>query len=130
MEMATDIEVLKVEVQGLHRAITDVSVKMDVLLSLQVQLVRLQEQHDNTRKALDRAFEKIRDVSEESTATANRINTTQALVRGAAGVGVLLFAFAQWYAMSKIEAIEGNTALIQIIDRRIGKIENQIEDRR
>lgn len=49
-----DIAVLKTEVSGLHSAISEVCAKMDVLLNMQVQLVRLQERSDQVQQEIGR----------------------------------------------------------------------------
>lgn len=106
MTMQSDIEVLKTEVRGLHSAVSDIGTKMDILLALQVQMVRLQEQHDNTRQALDRAFEAISNVKTTANSTEGRFIFWRGLFLGGAFVGAILVGFAEWYVIQQIHTLQ------------------------
>ena len=94
-----------------------------MVLSMQVQLVRLQEQHDHTRQALDRAFSTIRDTRARSDDTENKVIRMLSFVRGGAAVGAVLFAFTQWYVLEQLAALQQVVDRVSAIDRRVISIE-------
>lgn len=124
--MQTDIEVLKTEMRGLQTAISEVGSKMDMLLGMQVQIVRLQEQHDSTKQSVDRAFSSIRDMGGRVQTTESTVHKVLSFVKGGALVGALLFGFAQWYVMQQLAAINRIDADLSVIDRRMIAVEAKI----
>ena len=122
-QMNTDVEVLKADMRNLQTSVSEVSAKMDMLLSMQVQLARLQEQHDHTRQAVDRAFNSLKDTRDRSEQTEGKVAKALSFVRGGALVGALLFGFAQWYVLQQLEIIKQVEANVTAIDRRIISIE-------
>ena len=126
MEMQTDIEVLKTEVHGLYRAVTDVATKIDMLLAMQVQLVRLQEQHDTTRQALDRAFDALRTVRTKADTTDSRLHAYIAFVRGGALVGAILFGAAQWYMLQQLSTLQEVAKHSNKVNMRLTLVEKQL----
>lgn len=131
--MSTDIELLKMEVQGLHKGVNDIGTKMDMLLALQVQLVRLQEQHDNTRDSLDRAFKHISSVRTEISevdlkvsSVGSKLTFWRGLVLGGAFIGTFLMGFAQWYVLQQIHALEEVANQAAGFNLRMTLIENKV----
>lgn len=131
--MSTDIELLKMEVQGLHKGVNDIGTKMDMLLALQVQLVRLQEQHDNTRDSLDRAFKHISSVRAEISEVDLKVATVggkltfwRGLVLGGAFIGTFLMGFAQWYVLQQIHSLEAVANRADNFNLRVTLIENKL----
>jgi len=106
MQMQIDIEVLKTELHNVRCAVSDIGAKMDILLALQTQIVRLQEQHDNVRQALERAFVGLNEVREVAETTETKLMTAKAFFRGAVFVGFILFGFAQWYVLQQLEKLQ------------------------
>lgn len=122
--MEADIEVLKAQVSGLGDAINRVSTKIDSVLVMQESLTRLQEQHSNTREALDRAFKLIVEVREESEHTASKVGSWA--VGGAVAflLGGVIIAMVQWYAMKRDNEIDRIGDSLITIERRIGWLEH------
>jgi hypothetical protein len=124
--VTTDIEVLKEKVTTIQGAVTEVGTKMDVLLDLQIQLVTLQVQHDNTRDSLDRAFKHIHTVREEATETEGRLSRFISFVRGGAIVGAFLLGFAQWYILQQLAMLQDIADHAENFNLRLTLIERKI----
>lgn len=122
--MEADIEVLKAHVSGLGEAINRVSTKIDSVLVMQESLTRLQEQHSNTREALDRAFKLIVEVREESEHTSTKVSNWG--VGGAVAfiLGGVIVGMVQWYAMKRDNYMDRLGNSIITIERRIGWLEH------
>ena len=123
--MEADIEVLKAQVSGLGEAINRVSTKIDSVLVMQESLTRLQEQHSNTREALDRAFKLIVEVREESEHTATKVSNWS--VGGAVAflLGGVIIAMVQWYAMKRDNEIDRMGDSLITVERRLAWIEHE-----
>lgn len=124
--MQIDIEVLKTEIRGLQTATSEVGAKMDMLLGMQVQIVRLQEQHDSTKQSVDRAFNSLREMGGRVQGTESTVHKVLSFVKGGALVGALLFGFAQWYALEKLAVVDRIDADLSVIDRRMISVEAKI----
>lgn len=105
MPVEEDIATLKEKVSSLHGAVNDVGSKMDVLLDLQIQLVTLQVQHDNTKDSLERAFNAIASTKDSVSGTTGRLDRTISFVRGGAIVATLLLSFGCWYIVQQINTL-------------------------
>lgn len=126
MHVTTDIEVLKEKVTNIQGAVTEVGTKMDVLLDLQIQLVTLQVQHDNTRDSLDRAFKHIHTVREEAENTEGKLSRFISFVRGGAIVGAFLLGFAQWYILQQLATLQDIADHAENFNLRLTLIERKI----
>jgi hypothetical protein len=126
LDMQTNVEVLKTEMRGLQTGMSEVAAKMDMLISMQVQLVRLQEQHDTHRQALDRAFSSIRANGEELRKVDSDFHKAYSFIKGGALVGAMLLGFIQWYVVGQINTLQQVDVDIKAIDRRIAAVEYQI----
>lgn len=122
--MEADIEVLKAQVSGLGEAINRVSTKIDSVLVMQESLTRLQEQHSNTREALDRAFKLIVEVRDESERTAGRVSSWAAGGAVAFLLGGVILAMVQWYAMKRDNEIDRMGDSLVTLERRLAWIEH------
>lgn len=122
--MEADIEVLKAQVSGLGEAINRVSTKIDSVLVMQESLTRLQEQHSNTREALDRAFKLIVEVREEAEHTTSRVNSWAVGGVVAFVLGGVIIGMVQWYAMKRDNDMDRLGDSIITIERRIGWLEH------
>jgi len=124
-----DIQVLKGEIAGLTRAVdqlgAQLGAKVDVIIAMQVQLGRLQEQSDQNRLSIDRAFVDIRSNEDLSEQTDSKLKGAMSFIRGAVCVGALLFAFAQWYTLERLDNIKSNTEALVAIERRLNWIETE-----
>lgn len=127
-DMVSDIEVLKSEVASLHNAIDTVCAKMDILLSMQVQLVQLQERYEHTKETLNSSFNAIRNLETLSQTNNMTLVKSISLVRGFVIAIVILFGFLQWYALTEIENVENNIKAVQAVDRRVILLENKVEN--
>lgn len=122
--MEADIEVLKAQVSGLGEAINRVSTKIDSVLVMQESLTRLQEQHSNTREALDRAFKLIVEVREESEHTAAKVSNWGVGSAVAFILGGVIVGMVQWYAMKRDIEISRIGDSMVTIERRLAWIEH------
>lgn len=122
--MEADIEVLKTQVKTLCDSVDGISSKIDSVLAMQEAIVRLQEQHGNTREALERAFKLIGQVREEVDQSSSRISQwgTGGLV--AFFLGGVIVAMVQWYAMKRDNDIERMGDTLISIERRIAWLEH------
>jgi hypothetical protein len=122
VEMQTDIEVLKTEVRALQAGVSEVAAKLDIVMTMQVQIVRLQEQHDGQRQAVDRAFASIREQSEKI----NEFHRMSSFLKGGALVAAVLFSFVQWYVIGQVRTLEQVNTDLKHIDRRMLAIEAKL----
>lgn len=124
--MQTDVEILKVEMRGLQGSMSEIVAKMDMLIAMQVQIVRLQEQQDTQRQAMDRAFDSIRTNREAVSAVDNSFQRAYSFIKGGALVGTLLLAFVQWYVVDQINTLKQVDVEIKAVDRRMTVIESRL----
>ena len=127
MQMQTDIEVLKTEVRGLFDAVAGVATKIDMLLALQVQLVRLQEQHDTTRKTLDDSFEALRNIRARTEESEGRIATALGITKGGLIIGTFLFSFTLWYVQDQLHSLKEVAKQATGFDLRLSLMESELE---
>ena len=121
-DMQTDIGVLKSEVKKLADVISNIGAKMDILLSMQVQLVQLQERHEHTKEQLDAANAKIEAAHVLASDTAIRMTRYYSFVNGVMLTGAIFFGFIQWYVIGQIKHIEQMDTSIQVIERRLDSL--------
>lgn len=126
MQMQTDIEVLKSEVMGIKEAVSGVASKMDMLLALQVQLVRLQEQHDTTRKTLESSFDAIHDIRERVEKSEGRISTAIGVIKGGLIIGTFLFSFTLWYVQDQLHNLKEVAKQANSFDMRLTIMESEL----
>ena len=124
--MHTDIEVLRAEIGGLRATVSEVGAKMDMLIAMQVQLVGLQKDIEHTRASVDRAFDAIRSTKSLAAETDSRLSKAISTWSGAAGVGVILFGFVQWYVLQQLQIIKDTTTAVSAIERRMHYIEAKV----
>jgi phage shock protein A len=125
-DVHTDIEVLRTEIGALRANVSEVGAKMDMLLSMQVQLVGLQKDIEHTRASVDRAFDGLRTAKDLAVSTDSKLSKAISAGRGAALVGAVLFAFAQWYVLQQLQAIKDTAASVTAVERRLHYIEAKI----
>ena len=121
-DMQTDIGVLKAEVKNLADVISNIGAKMDILLSMQVQLVQLQERHEHTKEQLDTANSKIEAAQTLASETAIKMTRYYSFINGVMLTGAIFFGFIQWYVVSQINHIEQMDTSIQVIERRLDSL--------
>lgn len=121
-DMQTDIEVLKTEVRGLQSGISELAAKIDIIISMQVQLVRLQEQHDSQRQAVDRAFNALREHKKHISGFHHVVS----YIKGGALVATVLIAFVNWYVIDQINTLKRVDVDVKAVDRRVTIIESRI----
>lgn len=121
-DMQTDIGVLKAEVKNLADAISNVGAKMDILLSMQVQLVQLQERHEHAKEQLDTANAKIDAAQALASETASQMTKYYSFINGVMLSGALFFGFIQWYVISQINHVKEMDDTIQVIERRLDSL--------
>lgn len=121
-DMQTDIGVLKAEVKNLADVISSIGAKMDILLSMQVQLVQLQERHEHTKEQLDTANGKIAAAHALANETSIRMTKYYSFVNGVMLTGALFFGFIQWYVIDQINNVEKMETSIQVIERKLEAI--------
>lgn len=122
--MEADIEVLKTQVDTLCNSVDGLSSKIDSVLVMQEAIVRLQEQHGNTREALERAFKMINQVRDGSEQSSSRVDKWLAGARVAFLAGGIIVGMVQWYAMKRDNDIERMGDTLISVERRIAWIEH------
>ena len=125
-DVQTDIEVLRAEIGGLRATVSEVGAKMDMLIAMQVQLVGLQKDIEHTRASVDRAFDALRSTNNLAAETDSRLSKAISTWKGAAGVGIILFGFVQWYVLQQLQIIKDTTAAVSAIERRLHYIEAKV----
>ena len=123
--MQIDVEVLRAEVQHVRSAVSDIGAKMDILLALQAQIVRLQEKHDNATQAIDRAFKSLKEVKDLAESTHDRFAAAKSFFRGALFVSFVLFGFAQWYVLQQLGALDELAKKATNFDIRVTLLERR-----
>lgn len=125
-----ELPVLRAELSALTRAVdmlgAQLGAKVDQVVSMQVQLVRLQEQQTQSQQAIDRAFMEVRDVESMSKDTDGKVTKALSFVRGSIVVGALLFAFIQWYTLDRLDVIKANSESLVVIERRLSWLEHEL----
>lgn len=125
-DMQTDIEVLKTEVRGLQAGISELGAKMDVVLAMQVQMVRLQEQQDGQRQAIERAFSSLSETKRQLGEVDTRVHRALSFVRGAAFVAVIAVGMVQWYVIDQINTLKQTGFDLKAVDRRVTVVESKL----
>lgn len=142
-----DIAVLKTEVSGLHSAISEVCAKMDVLLNMQVQLVRLQERSDQVqqeigrirvdsetrlsamREEFDARLDKLRADTEGAYRLSHEVRdlSNKWLNRAIGGffVGGLLFGCIQYFVVTELTSVKTVVAATQSNTHRLDLLEQR-----
>lgn len=121
-----DIEVMKAEMATIREAIQNVGAKMDVVLQMQITLTQLQERTEHSRLALDRAFTSIREIKSSVELVSSEQSRAMGFVKGGAAIGVILFAFAQYYMGQQINSLKEVTDAFVAMDRRLVFIETKL----
>jgi hypothetical protein len=121
--MQTDIGVLKSRLEYLAHSIETVNGKLDLIVQMQVQLVRLQEQFESTRSTLHEAQRDAREVTTRVSLVEHSISDFKSAARGILVVGVVFFSFVQWYVLRQIEQVEANEERIQKNTSRLDLLE-------
>lgn len=142
-----DIAVLKTEVSGLHSAISEVCAKMDVLLNMQVQLVRLQERSDQVQQEIGRvrtdSESRLNAMREDFDTRINQLRTdTEGAYRlahdvrdmsnkwlnraiGGFFVGGLLFGCIQYFVVTELTAVKTVVSVTQSNTHRLDLLEQR-----
>ena len=126
IEMQTDIEVLKSKVEDIKIVMASVSSRIDLVLSMQTQIVELRERGENHRQAIDRAFDSIRSAKDVAEKANTKIDRIIFFVKGGSLVGVLLFSFVQWYVLQQLGNTKMMSESIILNDRRLMRIEDKM----
>lgn len=126
MQTQTDVEVLKTEINGLRGSLTEIAAKIDFLISMQVQIVRLETQQDNHRRDIDAAHTLARNNTDQ-------INGINAYVHKAlGGLRVVLLCLtliggvAHLFIADKINTLTSVLEDVKVIDRRLTVMESRV----
>mgnify|MGYP003505145662 CR=1 FL=1 len=132
-----DIAVLKSEVAGLHDAINEVSTKMDLVLSMRVELsvqgerlehavVELGRTRDAVNKDLGILEQRADNLNVHTLNTRKRLDAWLNRIFGGVAVGTLALGLLQYNVWEKLEQLEKlasivahNTAQIDLITRAV-----------
>lgn len=120
-----DVEVLKSEMRGIMRTVSEVNTKMDAIIGIQIQMVGLQKDVDHHRDVASRSAEAIAVVRKRIDDTESTVLQTRAMVRGAMVVGVVLMGFAQWYVLGQLAALEQVAKDSRLLERRLMLLEQR-----
>lgn len=143
-----DIAVLKSEVAGLHDAINEVSTKMDLVLSMRVELSvqgeRLEQAvvesgriRDALNKDIGQLEVKTENLAVHSKNTRTKLDAWLNRIAGGVFVGTVLMGVLQYVVLGKLNDLERmasivshNTAQIDLITRAIksGAVDVEVDD--
>lgn len=132
--MQTEIALLNQEVASLHRIVGDVNTKVDLLVTMQLNLQRLQDRTDHHEAAFRkseedqrRTTEKLRNDLDNCFKVANgaRDSLSSWINRGVGGlvVGSLLLGSLQWFVLRELASYRSDAELTQTNSAHIEKIE-------
>jgi hypothetical protein len=132
--MQTEIALLNQEVASLHRIVGDVNTKVDLLVSMQLNLQRLQDRTDHHEAAFRkseedqrRTTEKLRHDLDNCFKVANhaRDSLSTWINRGVGGlvVGGMLLGCLQWFVLRELTTYRVDAEVAQTNSLRIEKIE-------
>ena len=126
MQTQTDVEVLKAEINGLRGSLSEIAAKIDFLISMQVQIVRLETQQDTHRRDIDMAHALAR----ENTTQISNINTYVNKAFGGLRVIMLCLtlvgAVSHLFIADKINTLSSAVEDIKAIDRRLTVMESKV----
>ena len=122
-QMQTAIEVLKTRLESLTNSVNHVNDKLDLIMQMQVQIVRLQEQFDTTRTTLLSAQADTKALCDRIKANEASVADIKTSAKTAFFVGAILFGVIQWYVIRQISEIDTNATLLSEMDRRLFVIE-------
>lgn len=125
----TDVEVLKSELKGLKQSLSEVSIKMDLIIGIQMQMTGLQKDMEHHRVTSDRAFSSVEGLRARVMQTESSLLQMKSVVTGGLAVGVLLFGFAQWYVLGQLSLLEQMAKDTRKMDRRMYIMEQIINPR-
>ena len=127
MAVETDIQVLESKLTGLTRSFDQMAgqltAKMDSMMSMQLQMARLQEQQAHMQAAQDRMFSAHEKHRIRIEGVETSVGKTLSFVRGTVLVGTVLCIFAQWYAVGQLDVVQETAKNVATNDRRIFMIE-------
>ena len=129
MAVETDIQVLESKLTGLTRSFDQMAgqltAKMDSMMSMQLQMARLQEQQAHMQSAQDRMFSVLEKHRIRIEGVETSVGKTLSFVRGTVLVGTVLFIFAQWYAVGQLDVVQETANSVAANDRRIFMLEQE-----
>lgn len=135
-----DIAVLKSEVAGLHDAINEVSTKMDLVLSMRVELSvqseRLEQAvvesgriRDALNKDIGQLEVKTENLAVHSKNTRTKLDAWLNRIAGGVAVGTLALGLLQYNVWEKLEQLENLSALVSYNTAQINLITRAIQSR-
>lgn len=132
--MQTEIALLNQEINGLHRVVSEIGAKMDVVLQMQMQIQRLQDRSDRldtevrrSQESNERAIESIRADLDScfrvAHAAKERSETWLNRMVGGVAVGAVLLGALQWFVLRELNSYERGLDQMRGLDRRIEHLE-------
>lgn len=128
-DRTTDVEVLKSQLLALKNSVSEVNTKMDLIIGIQIQMTSLQKDMEHHRITSDRAFVTMDGLRSKVNETESSLLQTKSMVRGALAVGVVLFGFAQWYALGQLSSLDQMAKDVRKMDRRMYTVEQVLNPR-
>lgn len=133
--MQTDITILKNQQDALKESIGEVNAKLDILVRMQIDIVKLGEQHNHSQQAIDRAFQVINEHGRDLESTESKIsavdlkvNKASNMFKGGMAVAGVLYAIIQYMALQQIDQTKWLTQQANLIDRRVLLLESRINN--
>ena len=123
MEMHTDIEVLKSRIEVLTQTVGHVSDKLDLIMQMQVQLVRLQEQFENARHSIDRAHTATQSAQARISDIDISIGSFKSTAKTVLIISGFIFSIVQMLVVGQLDRIRDNSMTLVAIERRLIKLE-------
>jgi len=120
---------LRSEIECLHKSMdafqTSLSAKMDFMVSLQIAVVTLTEQHNATRASVDRAFAEMKAIEASLITAHNKITWWSGFSKCLTFVAVVMFPAVQWWVVSEIQGLEAQGRSFIDMDRRLAWLEHE-----
>ncbi|WP_139131129.1 MULTISPECIES: hypothetical protein [unclassified Pseudomonas] len=132
--MQTELALLNQEVAGLHRVVSEIGGKMDVVIQMQLQMQRLQDRSDRldtevrrSQESNERAIASIRADLDSAFQVAHgaRDLATRWLNRcvGGFAVGAVLFGALQWFVLREITDYKAAAGRASELERQVQRLE-------
>lgn len=126
MAVDADVRVLKAEMSAVTTAVERMTAKLDTLVTMQVEVGKMQTELRQHSEALERAFKAIGDNRGQVGKVDSEVHRSLAFIRGALFVGALLLSAGTWYAKDRLNDMKIISTQLTAVDRRVLMVEQYI----
>lgn len=124
---------LKTQVANVASDVSTIVEKIDIIFSLQREMARIEQEQNDHRDSIKRAFDRI-EKGEGANSTLKE-TTDRWINRGLGGwfVGALLVGVIQWLIVDRVKTYEvtqlGHSQMMVTVDRRLSWIEYELKSK-